>query len=143
MTYLETKLIIKEAEYLIGEFESDEPVRMEKYKKIFYDIYPAKLRSMNIEYIASKINSYYGVYNKGDIVADEDDMPCLITYIDYKHAENLHEVQYHVIYECGITDIICIDAIKEKLESTYNVMHSVDDLLDKWMNVKLHQVNNI
>ena len=143
MTYQEAKWIVNEVERLIECFESNSMSGIDSYKKVIPDnVYPSTLNKMSIDEVNKIIKSYYGAYNEYDIVTDEMGVPCMITYIDYRDAETIHEIRYHVIYAGGMTNIISIDDIKSKLGSYSDAMKLCDMVLNEYFDKEIEKMSN-
>ncbi len=142
MKYCEAKWIINEVESLIEAYESNTSDGIARYRGVIPDdnIYPITLNRMTFDEVAEIVNSHYGVYQENDVIADRIGIPCLITHIDYSDAETLHEVEYHVLYRGGITNVLYIDDIVAKLGSIYDAIGDVNKILGDYFDDEMKKI---
>ena len=144
MKYREAKWIINEIESLICAYESNTSAGIARYRFVIPDvnIYPTTLNRMTFDEVAEIVNSHYGVYKENDVITDRNGIPCLITHIDYSDAETLHEVKYHVLYQGGITNVLCIDDIVAKLGSAYDAIGDVNKILGDYFDDEMEKISS-
>lgn len=140
MKYREAKWIINEVESLIEAYESNTGAGIARYRGVIPDdnIYPTTLNRMTFDEVAEIVNSHYGVYQENDVITDRIGIPCLITHIDCSNAETLHEVKYHVLYQGGITNVLFIDDILEKIGHYEHVMKMCNHILSEYFDNEIY-----
>ena len=139
MQYRKAKWIINEVEGLINACESGTLSGIEKYYNVIPDnIDSTELNNMPFDEVAKIIDSHYGVYCENDVVRDKIGIPCLITHISYSDAETIHDVKYYVVYENGITNVLFIDDILEKIGHYEHVMKMCNHILSEYFDNEIY-----
>ena len=130
-------MTVQDVIFLVREYDKlkrvwDKNLFTEYYSIMPTNYSPRSLRDMSLEEFAEMINSHYGVYQVNDIVNLKTGVPVIITFIDDREADDLHEVKYHILYPYGFTDIISIDDIISKEGSVNEFSDKLNEYLNKY-----------